>query len=69
MDALDRICVYAEDQIEGTGLTFAVVAWLTGRADDPKAVAMSSPPGSQADAPVALATALAALPITQPKEA
>lgn len=57
-DALDRICAYAERQLEGTGLTFAVVAWLTGRADDPKAVALSSPPSSQVEAASALATVL-----------
>lgn len=63
MTALDDICAYAEEQLDGSGLTFALVAWLPGRQGDPKAVALSGPPQSQPDAPIALLTALrAALP-------
>jgi hypothetical protein len=56
MTTLDDICAYADRKLKGSTLTFALVVWVKGQADNPKSVALSSPPESQADATMALRT-------------
>lgn len=61
MSALDEICDFAVERLAGSGVTFAVVAWLPGREGDMAAVAVSSPPAAADQVVEALATACAGL--------
>lgn len=57
---INEICADVEDRLEGIA-SFALVVWLDGRPEDPKAVCVAGPPGCQSQIAVALATGIRVL--------
>ncbi|WP_271145382.1 hypothetical protein [Brevundimonas sp. NIBR10] len=53
---IDEICADIDRRLQGAKITFALVLWVPGQADNPKSVALSAPPASQAEAAKALRT-------------
>ena len=58
-EIIQEICDSVTDQLEGTGLTFALVMWLPGRGDDSRAMGVVAHPSGASEVNVALATATA----------
>lgn len=59
MEFLGGLCADLDEKLSrhSNGLTFAVVFWNRGKHEDPKSVALFSPPDDQAAAPYAVVTA------------
>lgn len=56
MTAIDDICSYASRKLEGSGLNFAAVVWLDGKADQKTSVGIATPSGKEPDAAQAMTT-------------
>ncbi len=56
MTLLDEISAYADKRLQGSTLTFALVAWVKGEPGNPNSVALCSPPAFSHEAVAALRT-------------
>lgn len=52
-EVIDALCDQIADALDGSGLTFALVIWKPGRADNAEAVAVQTPTKDRHEAPFA----------------
>lgn len=57
MSVVNEICAEIEERLEAAGVHFALVIWMRGRPEDPKAICVAAPPDARQEMIRALQTA------------
>jgi hypothetical protein len=47
VSVVNEICADIEERLEAAGVHFALVIWMKGRPEDPKALCVASPPDAR----------------------